>query len=788
MNHSALKYLVSMMCVAWVSMLAAPLEAGEAGGAMEVSYRAELSEGDLVFSTVQGYDMVEIKDGYCVNETGRPMMPFLNVAVALPEGMMATGIRVLDMTEKQLPGEYMIFPAQPLRHTSTPAERVGFVDPDEGAYSSLAEYPHQVVELSDQTDLAGQAMVALKIYPLRYVPGEKSLTLLTSIDIIIEGEDGYVCGDYLPAGVSDRGREMYEEMVDEMVANPDDVKLRVDETGPRPLGVSPGNYEYVIITQTSWLDDFQPLADWKTKKGVSAAVVDRDWIYGEYSGSSNQAKIRAFVQDAHSNWGAIYFLLGGDTSFIPYYTYSNSVGSVPSDTYYGDYDSDWICEVHVGRASVRNTTEIGTFIGKVLTYEQSPPLTSYATEIGMFGFDLYTYGSSEGEDCKVAIGNLYVPSGWTLSEVYDSDSGNHRTNSINEINSGHNLLNHIDHSGTTFMGLGYTNHGQGIYNGDADNFYNGDKESIFYSIGCDPAAYDADCIAEHFVRNSNGGGVAFVGNPRYGWYSPWNGDYYSLRYDRYFFRSLFTQGHFILGDCFSDHKNDAYQSDDTYRYIFQELTLLGDPELPIWTEDPAGFDLVSYPDSIGLGGQDFTVEVIDNGSGVAGAVVCLLKGTDVYEVATTGVDGRVTLSISPVSAGSMDVTVTGRNYIPSEGTCEVNGPMPDVSLVLLPDTTVVPRGGYLGYTVTATNNSTSSVTIEYWTDIELWNGNPYNGNPVFGPFTATIDPSSVVEGHLNQAVPAGAPLETYTCYGRIGGHPNVVWAESSFSFTIVDGR
>ena len=356
---------------------------------------------------------------------------------------------------------------------------------------------------------------------------------------------------------------------------------------------------------------------------------------------------------------------------------------------------------------------------------------------------------------------------------------------INAVNAGQNLLNHIDHSSTDFMGTGYTNHWWGIYSSDADNFTNIYQQSIFYSIGCDPCAYDYDCIAEHFVRNENGGGIAFVGNSRYGWYSPWNDDFYSLRYDRYFFRSLFSQDHYRLGECFSDHKNDAYQSDNTYRYIYQELTLLGDPEVPIWTENPQSFGLVSYPDSIPIGDQDVTVEVKDMGSPVSGAFVCLMKDTEVYAVGTTGSDGSVTLAVSPLSTGTMDVTVTARDYLPYEGSCIVSGEVPDVIVSIDPDTTIVPQGGTLGYVVTVTNNSSNSCTIDYWTDIVLWNGNPYNGNPVFGPFTATLDPSETVQGHLYQSVPDYAPLQTYTCYGRIGGFPEVIWAEDYFEFTIV---
>ena len=70
------------------------------------------------------------------------------------------------------------------------------------------------------------------------------------------------------------------------------------------------------------------------------------------------------------------------------------------------------------------------------------------------------------------------------------------------------------------MGVGYVNHDLLLYTDDMDALTNGEKQTILYSMGCDPAAFDVtNCIAEHFVRNSNGGGIAFIGNSRYGWYN-----------------------------------------------------------------------------------------------------------------------------------------------------------------------------------------------------------------------------------------------------------------------------
>ena len=53
---------------------------------------------------------------------------------------------------------------------------------------------------------------------------------------------------------------------------------------------------------------------------------------------------------------------------------------------------------------------IRSFIDKVLTYEKNPPLTGYAKRASLFGFDLYEPESGEGENCKMDIDSLYIPS------------------------------------------------------------------------------------------------------------------------------------------------------------------------------------------------------------------------------------------------------------------------------------------------------------------------------------------------------------------------------------------
>lgn len=699
------------------------------------TFTITFSEDDLFFTTQNGYDLVSLSEGGITTEIGKPLLPLKNIKIALPQDMKITNIQIKELKQHTLEGSFLLHPAQPSIRSSQSDTEVPFIQPDAKTYQSNQMYPGQYIQVTNQNDLAGQIIADLTIYPLHYIPAQQKLLTITSITFTIEGTTGYVCGDYLPSHISESSRDLYLTMIKNMVINPDEVVLRTSQN-PQTAGVEPGDYDYVIITQESWVSAFQPLADWKTKKGIPANIVTTTWIYnsGGYSGDE-VSKIRAFVQDVYTNWGTTFILLGGDVEVVPchYRTFSSvDPDPVPNDAYYADFDSDWVCEVNVGRASVTGTGSgtgrIGNFINKILAYEKNPPLTDFAKKAGLYGFDLDS--STEAELCKIYIDNTFIPSSWTMTNVYDSQSGNHRTNVISSLNAGQNLMNHADHSGSDYMGTGYVNHDTGLWNTDMDELTNGNKQGIYYSMGCDPAAYDvSNCIGEHFVQNSNGGGIAFIGNSRYGWYYVGSTDTLSMGYDIEFFTSIFQDNLYKLGAAFSDHKNDGVDSSAVSKYCYTELTLLGDPELPIWTENPISMT-VTHPTTAPIGSSSFTVSVYSGGSPVNQAYVCLWKGTDVYVTGSTNSAGQVSFSISPSSPGAMYITVTKQNYLPYEGSATIQGGTGNPPQK--PATPTGPAGGGINIEYTYSSSTTDPDQDQVWYQ---WQFGSYTTN-WFGPYAS----------------------------------------------------
>jgi len=385
--------------------------------------------------------------------------------------------------------------------------------------------------------------------------------------------------------------------------------------------------------------------------------------------------------DTHSSWGATHFVLGADTDYIPFHTRAITVPTwqtdyIINDTYYADYDDDWVLEVAIARMTARAAGQIANMINKIFTYEKNPPLTGYVKTAFFIGMDITVCGDMDGEIFKENyIRALHLPAAYALDTEYDSEAGTHRADIIAYLNSGHHLVNHHDHCNTGSMGTGWTCHSELIYTADMEALTNGDRLSVFFAVGCFPANFSTlKCIGEAAVRYSGGAGIAFMGNTSYGWGGDAaDPDYYSVRQDRYFYRNLFDLGIYNLGENFTRLKNDEYDPVDPYnlhQYAFTQLHLLGDPGLTIWTDDPQAL-AVNHPAGVTAGeATAFDVEVSSGGSPLDGATVCLHKDGEIHDVKET-VGGEAGFSFTAATEGTLHVTVCSHNYIPYEGVTTV---------------------------------------------------------------------------------------------------------------------
>jgi hypothetical protein len=487
---------------------------------------------------------------------------------------------------------------------------------------------------------------------------------------------------------------------------------------------------------------------------------------------SSSSQIKNYITDAYDNWQIKpeFLLLVGAPNYIPF----PMISWTYTDNYYTNMDSDIYNEILSGRLTVHSTTEAQTVVNKILSYERAPYM-----EDSLWFINTCLIVNEDNDPCDDSIywsdvhhaKELMREARYNIIDTLCDRFADDKYDVIDCVNNGRGFV--------LYRGQGVGNW-YSPFDVNPDQTANGEKLPIVLSITCRTIGTSSTpATAEKWLLT----GYPTMLRGASGYFATTTtltqAAYLRSAVCKGFFNAIFVDGKKTFGEACEQGRTQVYNqyfSQDEYR----GFTTIGDPEMNIWTAIPRNMD-VTYKDIISLKSQEFTVEVVYEEIPIRDAVVCLMKDEEIYEVDSTDVNGMAIISIDPLSEGTMDVTVTAKNYLPHEGTCQINK-----GLMLIPDAINVSRGGQLGYTAILTNTSNSSITIEYWTDIILWNGNPYAGNPIFGPFQATIGPGETKQDHLNHGVPLFAPLQTYTCYGRVGWFPNQVWDEDSFEFTIIE--
>ncbi len=736
------------------------------------------SASDLTITQKAGMDVIELKDGTALMVPGSPALPGMQVNVALPDGADVITTRLISADFEELDGTYNVIPATRPRRIGNPSQSFPFVK-DQNVYSTDAAYPGVWIEQGAEWDLVGQQFVTIDLYPVQYNPTTGKVFVATNIsyEVVYTVDSSFERRTY---NFSENVRAHYNKRLTNLAVNPDALTLP-EYAGSGSRALPAGDFEYVIITTTAFENSWDSLVDHYTKVGIPVEVMTNTWVDSNYYGTG-ATSIRNFVSDAHSTWGTIYFLIGGDTSKVAAHSRSLLGDSIPNDTYYADYDGDWHIEVYLGRASVDTTTEISNFLNKTLDYLQSPP-SGFGEEVFGMGFDLDSY--TDGED-TIMVADNYYPAWSTKSQEFDSESGGHETDVKAYINAGQGVVLHTDHCYHDVIGVGSYNHGTGLSKTEVSAFYNGGRQGVFYTLGCWPGAFDYnDCIGEKMAQNTGGGCAAFVGNTRYGWYYQGSHNTLSSYNLIRFSEALFQDGAERVGEANGEHKEYNYPGDSYEQYIFTELNVTGDPALHVWTDVPGTFNC-TYDTSIVAGSQSYTVNVKEGASNYIGALVCVWKDDEVYARTTTNYSGNATFTILPVTNGTMYVTVSDQNMNVHEGLCTVTGgSTQDLTIDLSLDKSSYPWFSTLYYTLEATNNTGSTQNTYVWCNVTLPGGNiyPASGYLYHGPWAVTLTAYQTRSATLSQNV-GTAPPGSYTFNAYIGPEPGIEDADHvPFSIT-----
>lgn len=663
------------------------------------------------------YDLLSFHGTFPAGKLGGPTLPFRDISLLLPPGEAVARVEIVKENPVVLDRSLRLFPQQPVRPIVSPGGETLFVDP--------IAYESEEILLEDhapgfRTHYASGLAIAVGTFtPVDYVPKTGSVTYYQSVTVRAYTEPSARSQDALALLP---GSEPPLAGAGARLDNPEALSLYT----PRATKQS-DPYEYLIITKATYVDDFQPLADFYTRRGIRTEIQTVEFIDSNYSGTDTAEKIRACILDEYQNHGIQWVLLGGDADgeesdpsgkIVPYrglycVVYSSSTyedDQIPSDCYFAGLDGSWNTdedsrwgepgeedfygEVHVGRAPMDSESEIATFITKTTRY-QDAPVTGEVRDVLLLGEYLWddpvTWGADYMEELiGVCTNNGYttqgIPASYPIQELYDKTTGWDYPDLISAVNGGIHLVNHLGHANTWYdMKMWDTDVTDANFLNDGINH----SYCIAYTQGCIAGGFDNfypdswysdDCIAEKMLAIDHFA-VAVLANSRYGWFTEGTTNGPSHHYHREFIDALFGEGITTLGAANTRSKAETVPFIDlpdeyepgAHRWCFYTCNLLGDPAMDVWTDTP-GTMTVNAPAEIDRNAASALVETGVAGSLVAFSWDCILYGRACSD--STG-DADVVFDQPIASLDSLELVVTAHNYLAYENTI----PVTDVTAV-----------------------------------------------------------------------------------------------------------
>ncbi len=645
-----------------------------------------------VIELKNGKSLIHVQNLMQTGAPGEPLLPAYPVRLLLPQFHDVSSV-FIEGTSEVIALPAPIYPAQ----QSYPLSKLESIKP---AFTNLRadidDMPVFPIEKGGNQvtgTYRGYRIYTMLLYPVRYLPSENSVEYFSHLDITIETTNN-VDLQRTAAFVRDDKNTM--QRLSKMVSNPETAYRYTAPMHDR----SRVAYDYLIITPGDLIGDFEPLADYKNSLGIRTTIVSTEIVLATAEGQDDQEKIRNYIISEYLDSGIEYVLLAGDDEDLPHRGMNVNPGyyaddDIPSDMYFFNLDGDWnddgdnywgewdeidfYCEVYGGRAAVDNSTEAGNFVNKQLMY-QTDPVVDELTNNALIGEDLgwTCWGMDYMEEVRLGSDNygystVGIPDHIDVETLYDHNGTWSVSQLFSLMNSGKNLIGHLGHCSTHYNIKFYTDDvttNNMTNNGENHNFY------IIYTQGCYCNAFDnrdtngyfsnEDAIAEQW-NNLENGCVCYVGNSRYGWGDSDGTNGPSQHLHREFYDALYGEGITCISKVQADSKDDTvpYLSANTViLWSYFESTLLGDPTLDIWSDQPADVTIVT-PEALPIGASSINTTVTVDDESVEELLVAVLFDGQLIGRATleNGVEANIELTMPPEEPGTITLNVTGHNLL-----------------------------------------------------------------------------------------------------------------------------
>ncbi len=623
-----------------LQVLAAAAPATQTDARQHRTISLEYSSDDVTLEPIDGYHRVRLESAsYAYGQPGDPELPALQARVVIPPQAEELEVNY-SVSEKSLGTGYQVYPVQ----LPAPSDAIpSFTEPNPSRYTLTTPFPHSVVVWDGSIDtLRGRKIVTVNVFPVRYIASQRELIIASKIDITVSFKTPITLASTpstpsLSPAFDSLVRSLVSNPTDIRIeANDDCAEIesenRCDYLVVTSEALAP-SFNALIAHRSSY-NGF--VCEVVTTESISANYSGQR----PDGGQDLQTSIRNCIREYVTQRDTAFVVLGGDDSVVPDRDCYIAAGAyfeshMPTDAYYAGLDGSWddgdhdgvygehnvngvneydlSADVFVGRIPVRTAGEAEGYIAKVIAYETTPPKQllrkfmmggkrlwagytgdrrpAEVLSDGHMAFrdDRHPEVSDVERSLRVAFRDHVQGYGWSASQIgymFDTltswdganDAGAYPAsaeNMVQRFSEGWNFLLHDTHGNT------------GSWGGETSSFDCEDASSITgltgiaYTIACHSGGFDMEpSLGESFLRNSNGGALAYLGCSRYGW-SGISSDFRNA-----FLKSLFRDRISNLGAAFYAHKAQI-DSDYAYRrWVHFGLSLQGDPALHIQGLEP----------------------------------------------------------------------------------------------------------------------------------------------------------------------------------------------------------
>ena len=657
-------------------------------GKVEMTYHF----GSPNVSKAGNYQVFNFENTMLTALPGQPVMPYRQVSLMLPPGEAAVGVKIIFTDEVTVPGNYGIYPQQPVRPLSETKPVV--FQKDNAIYSLDAFLPADPKGQLITSFLNGRSFALTCFTPARYNPVTGQFIYYSTAHVIIKTAPDNNAAEAL------ENKTNSSPEAERLAENKD-----IENAYSYKRQASPGDYDYLIITTLAFSGSFSSLIDSYLKEGITTKVATIESIISGMTGMDTQEKIRNYIIQEYHTHAVKYVLLGGDTEVVPsrgFYCYVQSGSgytdyNIPADLYYSALDGNWntngdakwgepgeddlLPDIAVARMPFSNTDELNRMLNKSYKY-QFEPVAGEFRKVLMAGEFLYaapyeTYGSDylellKGERSDNGYTTFGIPNDYSFDYLYDEDKSYTKQDMINKLNSGLPLVNHIGHANENFvMRLSPENITDADFSGANGITHN---YSIVYTHGCYSGAFDYnDCIAEKMVGINNFA-AAFVGNSRYGWFNEGQTEGPSAHLHREFIDALFHDKLNRIGRTHMESKiatapwvtAPGQWEPGALRWCFYDCNVLGDPALAVFSDNSIAISTV-YPAIVQTNEGSLNVSVSAADIPVPGLTCVVMKEGALLGKALTDAAGNAVIyfDVASVNPGQAQLVVSGFNCTPA---------------------------------------------------------------------------------------------------------------------------